>query len=104
LELDLEEKAILDLMTMHDARGVSILSKAFNSERRSWHIKIDICAKTKNISVWIVERGETIDEESNLARGIPLQFSSVKCQIEVIDAAIKNKKSVFFFSYSHDQN
>jgi hypothetical protein len=72
LELDLQEKAIVDLMTMHDARGISILSKAFNSERRSWHLKIDICAKTKNVSVWIVERGETIDEESNLARGIPL--------------------------------
>jgi hypothetical protein len=91
-------------MTLHDARGVSILSKAFNKERRSWHIKIDICAKTKNISVWIVERGESLDGESNLTRGIPLQFSSVKCQIEVVDAAIKNKKSVFFFSFSHDQN
>jgi hypothetical protein len=72
LELDLEGKAIVDLMTMHDARGVSILSKAFNSERRSWHIKIDICAKTRNVSVWIVERGETIDEESNLARDNPI--------------------------------
>ena len=62
----------MDLLTKHDAQGVSKISKAFNSERRSWHIKIDICAKTRNVSVWIVERGETIDEESILARDNPI--------------------------------
>jgi hypothetical protein len=35
-------------MTMPDSKGVSILSKAFNSERRSWHLKIDIEARTNN--------------------------------------------------------
>jgi hypothetical protein len=50
-------------MTMPDSKGVSILSKAFNSERRSWHLKIDIETRTNNISVWVIERGETLMEE-----------------------------------------
>ena len=63
IQLDLEEKGIRDLMTMPESKGVSILSKAFNSERRSWHLKIDIEARTNNISAWVIERGETLMEE-----------------------------------------
>ena len=104
IQLDLEEKGIHNLLTMPEGKGVSILSKAFNSERRSWHLKIDIDQRTKNISVWILERGETITENSSsmLNKGIPIEFSSVRCQIEIVDPAIQNRKSVFFFSFSHD--
>jgi hypothetical protein len=58
------------------------------------------------VSVWIVERGEVINDNlaACISRGVPLLFSSVKCQIEIVDAAIKNRKSVLFFSFSHDQN
>ena len=106
IELDLQEKAVSDLMNVHEGKGVTILSKAFNSERRSWHLKIDIQAKTNSISVWIVERGEPLKEEntSRMERGIPIEFSSVRCQIEIVDPGVKNRKSVFFFSYSHDLN
>lgn len=82
------------------------MTKAFNSERRSWNLKVDINSATKNVGVWIIERGETLaeDDSTNFERGVPVCFSSVKCQIEIVDAAIKNRKSVFFFSFSHDQN
>jgi len=105
LELDLSEKNIKDLMSLHDSKGVSILSKSFNSERRSWHLKVDICAKTRNVSLFIVERGEVLPDEENtlnLQRGVPISFSSVKCQIEIVDPAIGGRKSVFFFSFAHD--
>lgn len=107
LELDLLEKEFRDLMDLHDGKGVSILSKAFNSDRRSWHIKVDICAKTKNISVFVVERGEALPDEEqtlNLQKSIPLAFSSVKCQFEIVDPAFSGRKSTFFFSFAHDQN
>jgi hypothetical protein len=37
-------------------KGATIISDAFNMERRCWNIKIDI-DEEGNISVWLVERG-----------------------------------------------
>ena len=40
--------------------GVSIISKAFNACRRSFHIKLDIGKTDKSVSIWLVERGQPI--------------------------------------------
>ena len=72
-------------------------------------MKVDIEKMPENkISIWLVERGEPESDDASaspmLRRAIPIRFSSVLCEIEVMDAAVKNRKSVIFFSFSHDKN
>ena len=77
---------------MHDAQGVSILSKAFNSERLSYCLKIDICAKTKNFSVWIVERGETKDKSLTQQEAFRFnsQVSIAKSKLSMLRSRTRN--------------
>ena len=44
-------------------KGASVFSKAFNFGRRSWVLKIDI-DYDKNISIFLVEKGEPIIPQS----------------------------------------
>lgn len=40
-------------------KGISIVFKAFDFARRSWHLKMDIDYEN-NVSLWIVERGDLL--------------------------------------------
>ena len=88
--------------------GVTIFSKSFDGLRRSWHLKVDIEARENQISIWLVERGEPENEEAAaptmLRRAVPIKFSSVLFELEILDPAVKNRKSVIFFSFAHDRN
>lgn len=81
---------------------MTIMSKAFGSERRLWHLKVDVCSKTHSVSVFLVERGDFSSQGES--RNVPIEFSSVKVQFEITDAAYAGRKSVLFFSFGHDQN
>ena len=87
--------------------GLSFFSQAFNAARRSWHLKVDIEMPSKEISLWIVERGETCNEESVidlLRRSLPIKFSSQFMEVEIADPGLRHRKPVIFFSFSHDKN
>ena len=87
---------------------MSIFSKAFDGLRRSWHLKVDIEQPGDKISIWLVERGEPEDQDAAaptmLRRAVPIKFSSILCELEVLDPAVKNRKTVLFFSFAHDRN
>ena len=72
--------------------------------------KIDLDYEN-NISLFLVERGaplglsQTSEEYSaqvQLGLTVPIKFSSVLTQFEIIDPAFGDHKSFVFFSYSHD--
>ena len=107
LEVDLTESDIKRRLE-NGQSGVTIFSKSFDALRRSWHLKVDIEMPESRVSIWLVERGEPESEDATasamLRRAIPIRFSSVLCELEVRDIAVKNRKSVIFFSFSHDKN
>ena len=68
-------------------KGLTIISNAFDSSRRSWHLKIDINTNME-MSLWIVERGLPIGlNEYNENYSIPF-FSSVILEFKVISKSI----------------
>jgi hypothetical protein len=95
-----------------EQEGVTLVSKAFNSGRRSFHVKLDISKVNNSISVWLVERSKPIirKEEggvpsvATLNHLIPLKFSSNLIEIELADPGIKNRKTTFFFTFAHGSN
>jgi hypothetical protein len=94
-----------------ELEGITLVSKAFNSGRRSFHVKLDISKVTNSISVWLVERSKPIDRKeegvpsvASLNHLIPLKFSSTLIEIELADPGIKNRKTTFFFTFSHGSN
>ena len=107
LDIELTEEEIKKRLKDNQP-GVSIFSKSFDGLRRSWHLKVDIEAPENRISVWLVERGEPENQDAAgpavLRRAVPIKFSSVLCELEVLDPAVKNRKSVIFFSFAHDRN
>ena len=59
--------------------GVSIISDAFDLDRRSWHLKVDIEKPSNEISIWLIERGEPCRDQGALTilrRATPIKFSS----------------------------
>jgi hypothetical protein len=82
-----------------------VISKAFDFGRRSWHLKIDIDYEN-NVSAWIIERGEAMNKEEDFQIGlsIPVKYSSVLIQFELLDAAFGEHKSLIFYTFSHDMN
>eukprot|EP00347_Sterkiella_histriomuscorum_P021918 403332320 len=88
-------------------KSISLIYKAYDFGRRSWHVKMDIDSES-NVSVWILERGNVINEHSNqqpqIGLNIPIKFSSILFQFELIDAAFGEYKSLIFHTFSHDSN
>ena len=87
--------------------GLSFFSSAFDEGRRSWHLKVDILKETGEISLYIVERGEPVSQVSSLEilrRSLPIKFSSVLLEMQIDDPGLKHRKTVIFYSFSHDQN
>ncbi|CDW79156.1 leucine rich repeat family protein [Stylonychia lemnae] len=88
-------------------KGSTIITKAFDFGRRSWHLKIDI-DYDKNVSLWIVERGPILDCSPDgvpqVGISIPIKFSSMLIQFEILDAAFGEYKSLIFYTFAHDHN
>jgi hypothetical protein len=88
-------------------KGLTIFSKAFDFGRRSWMLKIDLDYEN-NISLFLVERGAPLglsqeySAQVQLGLTVPIKFSSVLTQFEIIDPAFGDHKTFVFFSYSHD--
>ena len=104
VEIDLTEKTVKESLV---TEGSSFYMEAFDAARRSWVPKVDIDTEG-NISMWIVERGETCTQAESiinkLKRGMPVKFTSALVEMEIVDPAIKNKKSVIFYSCAHDSH
>ena len=88
---------------MEANKGASIISKAFEFGRRSWHIKIDI-DEEKNVSLWVIEGGAIVnkDQAALIGQSIPIRYSSVLTQFEIVDQAFGVHSSLVFFSFAHD--
>jgi hypothetical protein len=60
------------------------------------------------VSLYLVERGLPLsfgaDNDTQLGLTVPIKFSSVLAQFEIVDPAFGDHKSYFFFSYAHDQH
>jgi hypothetical protein len=97
-------------------QGITIMSEAFDFGRRSWHLKIDI-DKENNISLWIskiihyylililiVERGNRMHETGKIELGqnLPISFSSLLLEFEIVDAALGDCRTTIFYSFAHD--
>eukprot|EP01022_Parablepharisma_sp_SALTPOND_P021095 TRINITY_DN4030_c0_g1_i1.p1 TRINITY_DN4030_c0_g1~~TRINITY_DN4030_c0_g1_i1.p1 ORF type:complete len:1531 (+),score=144.65 TRINITY_DN4030_c0_g1_i1:90-4595(+) len=86
----------------------TVFSPAFNSDSRSWHLKLDVTSKG-DVSYFLVERGTPLIDETNRTKfiafkdKIPLNFTTVLFEVVVKDPAFE-KNSVVFFSFSHDQH
>lgn len=90
-----------------DKAGLSFFSQAFDVARRSWHLKIDIAKPSNEISLWLFERGEPCCDANALQilrRSVPIKFSSQFIEMQILDPAFKHRKTVIFFSFSHDEN
>ena len=78
-------------------------------------LKVDLDIEG-NVSLFIVERGAPIDilpkngdkMEPNLhmqlGLTVPIKFSSILTQFELVDPAFGDHKSQTFFSFAHDQH
>ena len=78
LNIDLTDKNVSQHMAP-GSLGLTFFSQAFDAARRSWHLKVDIEKATNEISLWLVERGETCDESQPLQvlqRSLPIKFNS----------------------------
>ena len=85
-------------------KGLTVFSKAFNFGRRSWMLKVDLDIEG-NVSLFIVERGAPVDilpkngekVEPNLhmklGLTVPIKFSSILTQFELVDPAFGDHKS-----------
>jgi hypothetical protein len=96
LPISLKEKEFKDALTKQE--GFTITSQAFDAARRSFHVKLDIDS-AGSVSIWLVERGKLLKEKLNT--NLPFQFSSCYIELEMCDAGIKNRKSMFFYSFAH---
>jgi len=86
---------------LESKEGFTITSPAFDAARRSFHVKIDV-DQVGNISIWLVERSKPFKQKLN--SNLPFLFSSSLVELEMCDAGIKNRKSIFFFSFAHGSN
>ena len=78
-------------------------------------LKIDIDYEN-NFSAFIVERGEPLglhhsnhqesSEQKTIQLGltVPIKFSSVLFQFEIVDPAFGDHRSYVFYSFAHDQH
>lgn len=83
--------------------SVTLVTKAFDAARRSWHLKVDI-DKNEYMSLWLVERGQPIGENLlNQNITVP-NFSSVILEFEVNHKSIGEKQTPIFFSFAHNMN
>lgn len=84
-------------------KGATIISEAFDFGRRSWHLKVDINVE-EQISLWLVERGASlqISEKMQVGAQLPINYSSLLIEFELCDAAIGDRKTPIFFSFSHE--
>jgi len=58
--IDLNDEALKVFIDKRE--GVSIIYKAFDCCRRSWHLKVDIDPISKGVSLWVIEREEPLEE------------------------------------------
>jgi hypothetical protein len=95
-------------LTKNSIPDTSIFSPAFNSDSRSWHLKLDVTGKG-DVSYYLVERGSPVIDETNRTKfiafkdKIPLNFTTVLFEVAVKDPVLE-KNSMIFFSFSHDQH
>jgi len=95
-------------LTKNTIPDTSIFSPAFNSDSRSWHLKLDVTGKG-DVSYYLVERGSPVIDETNRTKfisfkdKIPLNFTTVLFEVVVKDPVLE-KNSTIFFSFSHDQH
>ena len=104
--IDLKESDNSQYMAS-DKAGLSFFSQAFDVARRSWHLKIDIAKPSNDISLWLFERGEPCCDTNSLQilrRSVPIKFSSQFIEMQILDPGVKHRKTVIFFSFSHDKN
>lgn len=90
-----------------DKPGLTLISQAFDVARRSWSLKVDIVKPSNEISIWLVERGAPCNEINALQilrRALPIKFTSQFLELEIDDPGVKNRKSVIFYSFCHDQH
>jgi hypothetical protein len=86
----------------------SIFSEAFNTNSRSWLLKVDITDQG-DISIYLVERGCPIIIDSNSNVSYPyqdkyaLKFNSVLFEFEIKDISFE-KTGIIFFSFVNGQN
>ena len=86
----------------------SVFSPAFNSDSRSWHLKLDVTSKG-DVSYFLVERGPPFINETNRTKfiafkdKIPLNFTTVLFEVSIKDPGFE-KNSMIFFSFSHNQH
>jgi hypothetical protein len=108
-ELNLYEKEIKNKLA-EESEGITLMSCAFDACRRSFHLKLDICKASNQVSIWLVERGKSNlavkDKEGLLSVEalyslIPLKFSTVLAEIELVDTGANNRKTTFCFSFAH---
>ena len=80
-----------------------MFTHAFDSARRSWHLKIDFEAK-ENLSLWIVERGLPIGEDLIGQNFLIPNFSSVILEFEIYHKSMGEKSTPIFYSFAHNSN
>lgn len=95
-------------LTKSNIPDTTIFSPAFNSDSRSWHLKLDVTAKG-DVSYFLVERGSPVINEANRTKfiafkdKIPLNFTTVLFEVALQDPVLE-KNSMIFFSFSHEQH
>lgn len=88
--------------------SISIISQCFNSDSRSWNMKIDI-TEEGDISFFLVEHGDvyiidkSLELNSNYKEKFMIKFTSVLFDFEIKDISF-DKKCVIFYSFPNDHN
>jgi hypothetical protein len=86
----------------------TILSESFNTNSRSWNLKIDLTT-SGDVSFYLVERGSPVHLNNNILSSyfyqdkFSLKFNSVLFEFEIRDISFE-KSSVIFFSFVSDHN
>lgn len=86
----------------------TIISQVFNSNSRSWSLKIDI-SQEGEVSLFLIERGEVyiIDKKLEVKTGFrdrfSIKFSSILFEFEVKDVSFC-RNGVIFYSFPHDHH
>ena len=107
IEDDINNYSIALEIAIANPSDTSLISKAFNTNSRSWVVKIDVTAEG-SISLFIIERGALLDEENtkyvNYSRhGMNLDYTSALVLFRIKDQTF-DKCNNIFFSFSHDHN
>ena len=82
---------------------MTYFSEAFDKARRSWYFKIDVEAK-ENVSLWLVERGQPVGDNSLYENFEVPNYSSVIVEFEMQQKTIGERTSSLFFSFAHNTN